>query len=92
MATRFYNYETQIEWEPVERWENEGGRVIQKRDSNLNPVADDFRWHMDVDTQNKKMGELDKIPISSVRLSRPYRSQVCHSDRTRRSSTSASSV
>jgi len=29
MATRYYSYDPRAEWEPVERWENEGGRLDQ---------------------------------------------------------------
>jgi len=49
MATRYYSYDPRAEWEPVERWENEGGRLDQKHDYILDSIGDDYRRHIDVD-------------------------------------------
>ena len=47
MATRYYSHDPRAEWEAVERWENEGGRLRQKHDYILDAIADDYRRHMD---------------------------------------------
>jgi hypothetical protein len=61
MAKRYYNYESQGEWEPVDRWENEGGRLEQKHDYVLDSIGDDDRRHIDVDAQIRKTGKRDDI-------------------------------
>jgi hypothetical protein len=55
MATRYYNYDTLAEREPVERWENEGGRLGQKHDYILAPIGDDYHRHIQVDIQIRKI-------------------------------------
>jgi hypothetical protein len=84
MATRYYSYDPRAEWEPVERWENEGGRLDQKHDYILDSIGDDYRRHIDVDIQIRKTGKRDDI--SRVGPLLPSNNQHYQLDRTGRAS------
>ena len=47
MATGYYIRKQSSEWEAVERWENEGGRVGEKHDDVLDSIFDQYLPHLD---------------------------------------------
>jgi hypothetical protein len=46
-ATDYYINESSDEWESVERWENEGGRLRQNHDLSLDPIGEDYLRRME---------------------------------------------
>jgi hypothetical protein len=57
MAVVYYIQESSNEWESVERWENEGGRLRQNHDLSLDYISEDYLSRM---KQAIPIGRLDE--------------------------------
>ena len=47
MPTGHYKHKSSAEWEAVERWENEGGRLSQNHDYILKSIGENYLRHTD---------------------------------------------
>jgi NAD(P)-dependent dehydrogenase (short-subunit alcohol dehydrogenase family) len=60
-AADYYIDESSDEWEAVERWENEGGRVQQNHDLSLDSIGEDYVRRMEHAIPIGRLGEPDDI-------------------------------
>jgi len=55
---------TSAEWEAVERWENEGGRLTQSHDYNFDPIGKDYLWQVDQTMRSEvSVNEIGILPV-----------------------------
>lgn len=56
-----YIHESSAQWETLERWENEGGRLQQNHDLSLNSIGEDHPRRMEQTIPVGRLGEPDDI-------------------------------
>jgi NAD(P)-dependent dehydrogenase (short-subunit alcohol dehydrogenase family) len=61
MAADYYVRQPSYEWESVERWENEGGRLRQNHGLSLDSIGDDYLHRMEQAIPIGRPGEPDNI-------------------------------
>ena len=61
MASGYYIRKPSAEWEAVERWENEGGRLRQRHDYGLDSIGEDYTRHMERAIPIKSLGKRNEI-------------------------------
>jgi len=61
MAADYYIRESGDEWEAVERWENEGGRLRQNHDLSLDSIGEDYLRRMEQAILVGRLGEPNDI-------------------------------
>lgn len=61
MATGYYIQKRGAEKEALERWENEGGRLVQNHDYILDSIGEEYRRHNDQVMQIRTLGKRDEV-------------------------------
>lgn len=79
MSTGYYIHKSSAEWEGVDRWENEGGRLGQNNDYILDSIGEDYRRHMDQVMPIGSVGKRDQIPYAMFLVSDKAKSMTGHS-------------
>ena len=64
-----YINESKAEWEAVERWENEGGRIRQHHDLSLDSIGEEYLRRMEQAIPIGRLGKPDDIAHAMLFLS-----------------------
>lgn len=64
----YYFHESSYEWEAVERWENEGGRVQQNHELSLDSIGEDYLRRVEQAIPIGRLGEPDDIAYAMLFL------------------------
>lgn len=68
MAADYYIREPSYEWESVERWENEGGRLRQNHGLSLDSIGEDYLRRKEQTIPIGSLGEPDDIARATLFL------------------------
>lgn len=66
MTADYYIQEPSAEWEAVERWENEGGRLGQRHHRSHDSIGEAYLRHMEQAFPSRRLGEPNHIARRNV--------------------------
>ncbi len=66
MATGYYIHEPIAEWEAVDRWENEGGRLGQHHQNILDSIGKEYMRHTDQAIAIERLAKRNEIRHAMV--------------------------